>query len=121
MQHRQPFTHIPCAADVPKEPQYADQRYFTGLAGRNRDVYASGNHIAQLSATKVEVYRHGPDDCAMLTIQVEHHHGKSETTANLKPAELRDLAQRLLDAAHDIEAHPAASLAQRATLEVATC
>jgi len=93
------FIHIPCAADVPKEPQYADQRYFTGLAGRNRDVYASGKHIAQLSATKVDVYRHGPDDCAMLTIQVENHHGKSETTANLKPAELRDLARRQPDTA----------------------
>lgn len=121
MQQPQPFTHIPCAADVPSDPQYAAQRYFRGLAGKSRDIYASGKHIAKLSSTTANVYRHGPDDCAMLTIEVEHHHGKSQTTANLKPAELRDLAQRLLDAAHDIEVHPAAVLAcaQRAAEEVA--
>lgn len=110
MQPKQ-FIHIPRPADVPSEPQYANQRYFKGRAGQNRSLYASGVHIAELSSTTVDVYRHGPDDCAMLTIEVEQHHGKAATTtANLKPAELRDLAQRLLDAAHDIETHPAPTL-----------
>ncbi len=119
MQQPQPFTHIPCAADVPSEPQYANQRYFKGLKGHNREVYASGKHIAKLSSTQVDVFRHGPDDCALLTIEIEHHNGKASATANLKPAELRDLAQRLLDAAHDIEAHPAAVLACAQREEVA--
>ena len=118
MQHRQPFTHVPCAADVPSDPRHTAQRYFNGLGG-NRKVHASGKHIALLSGISVDVWRLSKDDCALLTIEVEHHHGKSETTANLKPAELRDLAQRLLDAAHDIEAHPATSLTQRVTEEVA--
>lgn len=111
MQQPQPFTHIHRAADVPSDLRHAEQRYFKGLAGKNKEVHASGKHIALLSSCGVDVWRMGRDDCALLTIQVEHHHGKSETTAYLKPAELRNLAQRLLDAAHDIEAHPAAALA----------
>lgn len=109
MQTPYSYTHIPQAPDVPSTPAHADQRYFKGLTNR-REVYASGKHIAALRGTEVDVYRHGPDDSAQLTIQVEHPAGKSVCTAYLKPAELRDLAQRLLDAAHDIEANPAAKL-----------
>lgn len=67
----------------------------------------------QVAHCTLAVFRDSGEDVAELRVQVGLF-----TTANmavrLAPAELRNLAARALDAAHDIETNPAAALAAQA-------
>lgn len=104
------FVHLPRPAIVPDEPRYANQRRFgSGPGFRTTRVAPSDREACSMNAQAV-VYRDGECDLAELSLNL----GLStcaQITERLTPTELRDLAARLIDAAHDIEAHPAAALA----------
>lgn len=115
----QKFTHRPRAAVVPKERQHREQRYFNGTSDHGLPHAATGQSISSWSGANTRIWRLARHDSAKLDVSVTTPHGDSTTTIHLTAAELRDLAQRLLDAAHDIEAHPAAHLRAEQQEEVA--
>jgi hypothetical protein len=84
---------------------YPEQRYFCGDSPRFSHRVASNPDAGPL--TKIGVYRNAHDDDARLTIEMV---GAGEIHSHLSSIALREVAARLLDAAHDIEQHPAASL-----------
>lgn len=57
------------------------------------------------------VYRSGNCDAALLRVDIDH--GTAVFGVSATPTELRELAARLIDAAHDIESHPARTLLQQ--------
>jgi hypothetical protein len=92
------FTHEPAAPSVPAD--HPTQRYFCG-----EQVALCGSRWVSDVA---RVYRFAGDAAARLDLRTPFN-GKchAEVTADLTPPELRELARRLLDAAHDIETEPA--------------
>ena len=107
------FTHTPRPPCVCKG-QYANQRRF-GPPGE-----VSNEHPQPLThgKTTLGVYRDAKRQVAELEINVA---SIARIGIELTPTKLRELAARLLDAAHDIEAAPAAMLmlAQAAEQEAA--
>lgn len=107
------FTHTPRPPCVCKG-QYANQRRF-GPPGE-----ISNEHPQPLthSGTTLGVYRDAKRQVAELEINVA---SIASIGIELSPTKLRELAARLIDAAHDIEANPAAMLmlAQAAEQEAA--
>ena len=107
------FTHTPRPPCVCKG-QYANQRRF-GPPGE-----VSNEHPQPLThgETTLGVYRDAKRQVAELEINVA---SIARIDIQLTPTKLRELAARLLDAAHDIEAAPAAMLmlAQAAEQEAA--
>ncbi|WP_155742705.1 hypothetical protein [Variovorax paradoxus] len=107
----------PRPADHPAEPQYAYQRRFGSsssdayLGTRSLDVFSS-EHCSFAMAT-ASVYRNAREDSASLDINVGQG-SVARISVQLNPAGLRDLAHRLLDAAHDIESLPASVLVKAA-------
>lgn len=99
------FVHAPRPAWVPSEAENAWQRSFgtdnySAICGLQlRDAESGRMSISVLRSAKKEVAR------LEIALGATCH-----VRALLDPAELRDLAARLIDAAHDIEAHPAAEL-----------
>jgi hypothetical protein len=91
------FTHEPRAPQLPPDPAHCAQRYFTG-SDRERWI-----------ADTVRVFRFEHDDSAHVEVCTAYGKSRAEVTAYLTAAELREFASRLLDAAHDIETHPAAA------------
>ena len=83
------------------------QRYFA--EGRaSGGIYGAPHYTNQ---PRARVYRHAGQNTAELSIRL----GTSfEASADFTPADLRRIASDLLDAAHDIEQHPAATLAAQA-------
>lgn len=82
---------------VPKNPEYADQRYFT-RAYRN---FITGD------CSGLSVYRIGTDNETNVSFEVGEGRNKSaRVDMKFNAEELRFFAFRLLDAAHDIEAFP---------------
>lgn len=105
-------THYPRPAIVPPEPEHAWQRRFGAVAtGSN---YCPPLNIKNPApSTEIEVFRSAHDDFARVDVQIGHP-SLVNLWLRLTPADLRDMAARLIDAAHDIEAFPAASLAEAA-------
>ena len=102
--------HTPRPAIVP--PAHADQRYYAE-SGPGSGVYAVPPYTDRPLA---RVFRYATDDTAELSISL----GVSfEAAAQFTPADLRRIASDLLDAAHDIEQHPAATLCPQPAQEVA--
>ena len=99
-------THTARPAQV-SEGEYSNQRRFgpSSSASFGLKLAADGG---QCSA---DVYRDSNEDVAELTLHIGLM-TSAEFTARLTPTELRELAARLLDAAHDIETLPAAVLAR---------
>ncbi|WP_395315797.1 hypothetical protein [Variovorax sp. UC74_104] len=105
----------PRPAQVPLEPQYATQRRF---GADSTDAFAGTasadpQHEDECSPPmgRASVYRDGRQDLAQLRIDIGSG-TELRVTLMLHAAGLRDLAARLLDAAHDIESNPAAVLAE---------
>ncbi|WP_428001819.1 hypothetical protein [Acidovorax sp.] len=99
-----PFVHVPRPPEVNKD--HPDQRYF----GRN-DYGGYGMPVQADPDSRIRAHRFASDSVAHLRMFTGHRAGLSaEITAPLKPAELRELAQVLLDAAHDIETNSSAQL-----------
>jgi hypothetical protein len=106
------FIHIPFPPHVPPEPQYADQRYFSRngsplsrlLLGSIRPAFGIGTSV------EAHVYRNCRRNNAELVFSRRDKYGHFELSTEIEPAELRELALRLLDAAHDIEINPSKKL-----------
>lgn len=111
-------TLAPRPADHPAEPPYAYQRRFGSsssdayLGTQSLDVFAS-EHCSFAMATAT-VYRNAREDLASLDITVGQG-SVARISVRLNTAGLRELAHRLLDAAHDIESLPASVLTKAAT------
>ena len=101
-----PFIHRPQAAVVYES--HPDQRLFhNDDAPWPHSVEATwARSPRMLARTALNIWRSAKHDAARLEINVSSSHGRATLAAYLIPSELRDLAQRLLDAAADIEAHP---------------
>ena len=107
------FTHTPRPAITSSDARYRNQRRFgRGSAVRDHVLQPSEPHTRRLDA-ELDVYRDGETDLAEVRIKLGCF-ATAEITVRLTPDELRELAACLLDAAHDIEALPAAVLAQEA-------
>lgn len=107
------FTHTPRPPCVCKG-QYADQRRF----GPPSEISSGHPQPLAHGETTLGVYRDAKRQVAALEINVA---SIARIGIELTPTKLRELAARLLDAAHDIEANPAAKLmeAQAAEQEAA--
>lgn len=105
------FTHTPRPAIVPANPEYGDQRrYGSGDCALSYKLYP-GRRGAKSMHTELEVFRYGDSDLAEVIVTIGYHTGAT-IRAELNADELRDLAARLIDAAHDIETFPATVLAR---------
>lgn len=105
--------HVPIQPHIPSETRHAAQRYYA----RNAYPTAHSMELAphhrsghDWSCIDLTVWRHAPDSFARLEIAQENRLSKSETRVNLDVTELRELAARLLDAAHDLETNTSAKL-----------
>lgn len=100
----------------PRVPQtHPNQRWFHGADGERGISTYHGDY----SMSEATVFRHGPVDAAEVEFRINvlgATGSNASTRLYYKPAQLRELAQRLLDAAADIEAHPSAELIANATL-----
>lgn len=89
---------------VPNAPGTSYQRWFKG--DNDSLVVTTDNTQQQWSTCDLSVFRDDTTNAASVGIRMSGQN-RAEITASLLPHELRDLATRLLDAAADIEAHPA--------------
>lgn len=98
------FVHAPRPAWVHGEARSAWQRTF----GPNDHSAICGIRLrnAESAGTSLAVLRPATEDLARLTIELGC---ACYVRAVLAPSELREIAARLIDAAHDIETHPAAA------------
>ena len=107
------FTHTPRPAITSDDKRFRNQRRFgRGNVARDHVLEPSEPYTRRLTA-ELDVYRDGETDLAEVHIKLGYF-ASAEITVRLTPAELRELAACLLDAAHDIETLPAAVLAQEA-------
>ncbi len=98
----QAFAHIPRPPVVYKD--HPDQRHF----GRD-DSGSTRSRLGRDFDTSFGVMRFCSRDVAVFGIETGST-VVAETRAKLNPQQLREIAQLLLDAAHDIEAYPSAQL-----------
>lgn len=100
---------------VPAAP-HADQRYFNREERRSLtpELYDGAPNRArkQYGSVGVGVYRNAFFDHVEVSLQVSFDANDSKTTVNLNAKELREVAARLLDAAHDLEVNPTRTLVQ---------
>lgn len=106
----QPTIHYPRPAIVAQGTEHTWQRRFG-------DASTAGGLRIQPRTDQAEhpiatVMRDAKRDVAELELEIGLYTCAS-ITVRLTPAELRELAARLIDAAHDIEAHPARTLLQQ--------
>ncbi|WP_310614115.1 hypothetical protein [Limnohabitans sp.] len=106
------FVHIPFPPYIPPEAKYADQRYFSrnGEPHRKLQIEISLDAFGVSHSAEADVYRNACKDTAELRLTNHTTHCRFESMVSLGPAELRELASRLLDAAHDLEINPAKKL-----------
>ena len=93
--------------------EYPTQRYFCGTDG---ELTVTSRNKAWDTFAEVRVYRDGTQDLAQLKVRIAALviNAGVEVEARFTPEQLREIAVRLLDAAADIEKHPAAKLAEAA-------
>lgn len=113
--------YSPKPPEVSPDATYSDQRYFTHGSRRaqhNRSLKSSQSDRSNpfgdrgYSDASVEVYRHASADTVELRLEVNTNWNKTETTVLCNAEDLRDIAYRLLDAAHDLEVNPSRKLMQ---------
>lgn len=107
-QAAQPTIHHPRPPIVPQNSQHAWQRYFGNSAAGLGQYLLVATDLAM--APRCCVMRNAAFDVAEMNISLGVN-TDARITICMTPAELRELAARLIDAAHDIEAFPAAILA----------
>jgi hypothetical protein len=109
----------PKPPEVSLEPIYRDQRYFTHGSSRTQHNKTLKSGLVDRSSpfadpgyseASVEVYRNGKSDTVELRLEVNTNWNTSETRVQCTADELRDIAYRLLDAAHDLDVNPARTL-----------
>lgn len=107
----QPTIHYPRPAIVPTDAESSWKRRF-GDASRAGGTWIDAS-TDRAMAPMVRVMRSAADDAARLELEIGIW-TDAKITVRLTPAELRELAARLIDAAYDIEAFPAAVLTKDA-------
>ena len=97
------FIHTPRAPEVSQN--YSDQRWFTGLNKQQRveTTLLKGRPANQSLA----VVRFAYVNLADLGLRFDTGIASGSIDVSLTASGLRELAQRLLDAAHDIDTNPA--------------
>lgn len=105
------FTHHPRPPILQDEERYAWQRRFGDASHVSGYKLDPTTDAAQ--SPSIKVMRDAETDVAMLDLEIGLW-TCARTTVRLTTAELRELAARLLDAAHDIETFPAAVLMESA-------
>jgi hypothetical protein len=93
------YIYTPVAPYLPSSAP--EQRYYS----RTNNLRALHLKIANIS-----VYRFAHDDTAIIALAVGDHEYRTDTRLSSTPTELREIANRLLDAASDIELNPASKL-----------
>ena len=115
--------YSPKPPEVSPDTTYSDQRYFTHGSSRaqhNRSLKSSqpdrSNPFGDrgYNDASVEVYRNASANTVELRLEVNTNWNKTETTVQCNVEELRDIAYRLLDAAHDLEVNPSHKLMREA-------
>lgn len=91
-------SHTYRPAITPKDAQYSNQRRY---GADSHEAYGLGS--AKNATDRVLLTRYAEGNKAALGIEGENFRATLELTA----PQMRALAARLLDAAHDIEVHPA--------------
>lgn len=97
------FTHTPRDPHVTQT--HPNHRWFTGLSESH--WIAPKAQSKGFFSEEISVKRFADMDVAFLQFDVQTANTSSSFNVNLTAAELRELAQRLLDAAHDLEVNPA--------------
>jgi hypothetical protein len=118
----QPFIHQPVAPYVPLESEYCTQRSFSrGNVNRGVDLSSAKKKdgwgdrpTSPTSFAEVSVFRWADVDAAELRLSVNLGRSENNATVECTAAELREIAARLLDAAHDLEVNPSDKLSRRA-------
>lgn len=103
------FAHTPRPPCVCKEPHQYQRRF-----GPPHEISAEHPQALTHNGTFFDVYRNAKKQVAELGIDVN---SIAKVQIELTPAKLRELAARLIDAAHDIEANPAAKLSKAMAAE----
>jgi hypothetical protein len=107
-----PFVHI-AWTPATSDDEYRNQRYFQGVRYPDKE-HDIGFGMRVGENTEVTVYRDAHHDVARLSLYVSMENSVAELRACLCPSTLRELAQRLLDAAHDIDVNPSCLLQEAA-------
>lgn len=94
---------------LPSFQQPTGVRLFLGSSGTG---YAVDTQASRLGAHGARVLRLGTHNTALLRIDASAQ--QAPALMEMSPQALRELAGRLLDAANDIEEHPAAALQRQA-------
>lgn len=106
----QPFVHQPIAPWVPEEAAHNKQRSFSrGHENRSveLDCARKPNDWGMVTASaEVNVFRWADANTAELSLRVGANRSDCTATVMCNAVELREIAARLLDAAHDLEAFP---------------
>jgi hypothetical protein len=102
-----PFQHVPRPPHVCEAPYHAQRRF--GPVNEAGTTDAIKPKSKEKTFCEVKVMRYAETDNARLSIEIGLFTSAC-IDVRLRPNELRELAARLLDAAHDIEANPAAKL-----------
>jgi hypothetical protein len=110
----QPPAYTVMAPYVPEQAIYRDQRTFS-RGNENRSLSLSTakktNEYDYIStSSEVSVMRWADKDVAQLTSSLSINRSDCQITLHCTAAELRDIAYRLLDAAHDLEDNPSRAL-----------
>lgn len=105
------FTHQPMAPFVPKEAAHCRQRYFS-RGDETRAVALDSNKTPggwgrSSQYAEVNVFRWGDKDVAELSLRTGSDRIDCTATVMCTAVELREIAARLLDAAHDLDTLPA--------------
>jgi hypothetical protein len=112
--------YAPVAPFVPDDAAHSDQRYYTRGGTTESVRLASGknklllSHGRSLSDVRASVFRNAEDDTAEVRIEINTNWNQSESRIQASASELREIAYRMLDAAHDLEVNPAAKLRAQA-------
>ena len=97
------FTHTPRAPEI--SDGFPDQRWFTGPNNERRvQITLQKKRSSSQSAALVRI---ASENKAELGIRFDTGITSGSIDVALTATELRELAQRLLDAAHDIDTNPA--------------
>lgn len=112
----QAFTHQVIAPYVPEDPHCSTQRYFTrGDTNRAVELRSAMRRTAPFegdvySSADVKVYRVARDDTVQLRLAINTNWNQCDAGVHCNAIELREIAARLLDAAHDLDTNPSSKL-----------
>ena len=110
------FTHTPRPPHVSEAPHHLQRRFGPPNCRSSWPPEPVEPKTEKGGLARVTVYRSGNEDTAELEFKMGLQTQVS-FDVRMAPSELRDLAARLLDAAHDIETNPAAKLMEAQAAE----